>query len=184
MWETVLQPFVESIANALPHTRVGDRMPGKNRGKKRKTQYCLPYTRRGNLLWQPVCPFLRFLPYTYGEPPTLMTRPSPAMSSSLRVTGESPRRPATPEPEAGLPYMYGGVPAVAAGNMLMEQSSLHYGGVPPAVPFPMLLTPPFGRPEASPHVPRARQCCVPVWTPFMQEGLSRPVFCFVPCKRQ
>ena len=116
---------------------------GKNRGKKRKTQYCLPYTRRENQLWQPVCPFLRFLPYTYGEAPTLMTRPSPAMSSSL-----------------------------------------HYGGVPSAVPFPMLLTPPFGRPEASPHAPRARQCCVPVWTPFMQEGLSRPVFCFVPCKRQ
>lgn len=42
-------------------------MPGKNRGKKRKTQYCLSYTRRGNQLWQPVCPFLRFLPYTYGE---------------------------------------------------------------------------------------------------------------------
>ena len=110
MWETVLQPFVESIANALPHTRMGDRMPGKNRGKKRKTQYCLPYTRRGNQLWQPVCPFLRFLPYTYGEAPTLMTRPSPAMSSSLRVTGEYLRRPATPEPEAGLPYMYGGSP--------------------------------------------------------------------------
>ncbi len=169
MWETVLQPFVESIANALPHTRVGDRMPGKNRGKKRKTQYCLPYTRRGNQLWQPVCPFLRFLPYTYGEAPTLMTRPSPAMSSSLRVTGESPRRPATPEPEAGLPYMYGGVPAVAAGNMLMEQSSLHYGGVPPAVPFLMLLTPPFGRSEAS-HAPRARQCCAPVWTGFHAGG--------------
>ena len=51
-----------------------------------------------------------FLPYTYGEAPTLMPRPSPAMSSSLRVTGESLRRPATPEPEAGLPYMYGGSP--------------------------------------------------------------------------
>ena len=106
------------------------------RGKKRKTQYCLPYTRRGNQLWQPVCPFLRFLPYTYGEAPTLMTRPSPAMSSSLRVTGESLRRPATPEPEAGLPYMYGGVPAVAAGNMLMEQSSLHVRGSSLSRPVP------------------------------------------------
>ena len=137
---------------------------GKNRGKKRKTQYCLPYTRRENQLWQPVCPFLRFLPYTYGEAPTLMTRPSPAMSSSLRVTGESPRRPATPEPEAGLPYITGEFPQPSRS--------------------PMLLTPPFGRPEASPYAPRARQCCVPVWTPFMQEGLSRPVFCFIPCKRQ
>lgn len=60
--------------------------------------------------------------------------------------------------------------AVAAGNMLMEQSSLHYGGVPSAVPFPMLLTPPFGRPEASPHAPRARQCCAPVWTGFHGGG--------------
>lgn len=107
MWETVLQPFVESIANALPHTRVGDRMPGKNRGKKRKTQYCLPYTRRGNLLWQPVCPFLRFLPYTYGE------AHDPSLTCHVvfpTCTGESPRRPATPEPEAGLPYITGEFP--------------------------------------------------------------------------
>lgn len=156
MWETVLQPFVESIANALPHTRVGDRMPGKNRGKKRKTQYCLPYTRRGNQLWQPICPFLRFLPYRYGEAPTLMTRPSPAMSSSLRVTGESPRRPATPEPEAGLPYITGEFPQPSRS--------------------PMLLTPPFGRPEASPYAPRARQCCVPVWTPSCRRVFPGPFF--------
>lgn len=105
--------FSSRVLRTLFPTRVwemGDRMPGKNRGKKRKTQYCLPYTRRENQLWQPVCPFLRFLPYTYGEAPTLMTRPSPAMSSSLRVTGESPRRPATPEPEAGLPYITGEFP--------------------------------------------------------------------------
>lgn len=83
-----------------------------------------------------------------------------------------------------FPTCYGGVPSSPGDARTGSWSSLHYGGVPPAVPFPMLLTPPFGRPEASPHVPRARQCCVPVWTPFMREGLSRPVFCFVPCKRQ
>ena len=130
MWETVLQPFVESIANALPHTRVGDRMPGKNRGKKRKTQYCLPYTRRGNQLWQPICPFLRFRPYTYGEAPAVMAAGRFGSISSLHVwgsphahdpsltchvvfptcTGESPRRPAMPEPEAGLPYITGEFP--------------------------------------------------------------------------
>lgn len=85
-------------------------------GGRKKTQYCLPYTRRGKQLWQPVCPFLRFLPYTYGEAPTLMTRPSPAMSSSLRVTGESPRRPATPRTESW--------------------SSLHIWGSPPSRPVP------------------------------------------------
>lgn len=149
MWETILQLFIKSIANALPHTRVGDRMPGKNRGKKRKTQYCLPYTRRGNQLWQPICPFLRFLPYTYGEAPTLMTRPSPAMSSSLRVRGSPLVARRCQNRKLVFPTLRG--------------SSL-------SRPVPMLLTPPFGRPEASPHAPRARQCCVPVWTGFHGGG--------------
>ena len=69
-----------------------------------------------------------------------------------------------------FPTCYGGVPSSPGNARTGSWSSLHYGGVPSAVPFPMLLTPPFGRPEASPHAPRARQCCAPVWTGFHAGG--------------
>ena len=165
-----MQPCVESIANALPHTRVGDRMPGKNRGKKRKTQYCLSYTRRGNQLWQPVCPFLRFLPYTYGEAFRQPFYGALGRISSLHVWGSPHAHDPSLTCHVVFPTCYGGAPASPGDARTGSWSSLHYGGVPSAVPFPMLLTPPFGRPEASPHAPRARQCCAPVWTGFHGGG--------------
>ena len=143
-----MQPCVESIANALPHTRVGDRMPGKNRGKKRKTQYCLP-TRVGETSFgSQYAHFYDFF-YTYGEAPTLMTRPSPAMSSSLRVRGS---------------------PLVArrCQNRKLVFPTLRGSSLSRPVPMPPDAA--FGRPEASPHAPRARQCCVPVWTGFHGGG--------------
>lgn len=119
---------------------------GKTGGRKERRNIAFP-TRVGETCFgSQYAHSYDFFPTRMGK---LMTRPSPAMSSSLRVRGS---------------------PLVARRRQNRKLVFPTLRGSSPSRPVPMLLTPPFGRPEASPHAPRARQCCVPVWTGFHSGG--------------
>ena len=136
-------------------------MPGKNRGKKRKTQYCLPYTRRGNQLWQPVCPFLRFLPYTYGEASASCWRHLCGPISSLHVWGSPHAHDPSLTCHVVFPTCYGGVPSSPGDARTGSWSSLHVWGSPcrrrgqhaDGTVFPTLRGSSLSRPV--PHAPDA-----------------------------